>query len=37
MAYCRLVVNMSCHNSTYKLMDVATRVVVTSDVNVCLY
>ena len=35
MAYCRLVV--SYHNSAYRLMDVATQVVVTCDVNVCVY
>ena len=37
MAYCRLVVDMSCHNSAKRLMDVATRVVVTCDVNVCVH
>ena len=37
MAYCRLVVDMSCHNLAQRLMDVATQVVVTCDVNVCVY
>ena len=37
MAYCRLVVDMSCHNSSKRLMDVVPRVVVTCDVNVCMY
>ena len=36
MAYCRLVVDMSCQNSAFRLMNVATRVVVTCDVNVCV-
>ena len=37
MAYCRLVVDMSCLNSAYRLMDVTTRVPVTCDVNACVY
>ena len=37
MAYCRLDVDMSCHNSAERLMDVATPVVVTCDINVCVY
>ena len=37
MACCRLVVDMSCHNSAERLMNVATRVIVTCDVNVCMY
>ena len=38
MAYCRLVVDMSCHNLAERLMDVvATPVVVTCDINVCVY
>ena len=37
MAYYRLVVDMSCYNSAERLMDVANRLVVTCDVNVCVY
>ena len=33
MAYCRLIVDMSCHNSAERLMGVVTRVVVTCDAN----
>ena len=36
MAYCRLVVDVSCHNLAFRLMNAATRVVVTCDVNVCV-
>ena len=34
---CRLVADMSCLNLAYRLMNVATQVVVTCDVNVCMY
>ena len=36
MACCRLVVDMSCHHLAYKFMFVATLVLVTRDVNVCM-
>ena len=37
MAYYRLVVDMSCHNSAERLIDVATPVVVNCDIDVCVY